>query len=73
MEAMNEHMVQQAVKQNLMPAIDHIDSTICDDDTVRSSMEKATAKSKIASHENAQDILFKELLKRWKPQKNIMN
>ena len=56
-----------------MPTIDHIDSTICDDATVRSSVEKATAKSEQHPKANAQELLFKELLKRWKPSKNMMN
>jgi hypothetical protein len=72
-ESLNEHAVQQAVEKNLMPAIDHIDATVCDNDTVRTSIEKATSKSEWNSKENAQEILFKELLKRWKPQKNVMN
>jgi uncharacterized membrane-anchored protein YjiN (DUF445 family) len=73
LESMKEQAVQRAVEKNLMSAIDHIDSTICDDETVRSSIEKATAKSELHPKENAQDLLFKELLKRWKPSKNMMN
>ena len=72
-ESVKEHMVQKAIEKNLMPTIDHIDSTICDDATVRSSIEKATAKSEQYPKENAQDLLFKELLKRWKPTKSMMN
>jgi hypothetical protein len=66
--------VQKAVEKNLMPAIDHIDATLCDTDTVRTSIEKATAKIEINSKDNPQEILFRELLKRWKPPaKNLMN
>lgn len=73
LESMKEQAVQKAVEKNLMPTIDHIDSTICDDATVRSSVEKATAKSEQHPKANAQELLFKELLKRWKPSKNMMN
>jgi hypothetical protein len=73
LESMKEQAVQKAVEKNLMPTIDHIDSTICDDATVRSSVEKATAKSELQPKANAQELLFKELLKRWKPSKNMMN
>ena len=73
LESMKEQAVQKAVEKNLMPTIDHIDSTICDDATVRSSVEKATAKSEQQPKANAQELLFKELLKRWKPSKNMMN
>ena len=72
-EVMKEQAVQRAVEKNLMTTVDHIDSTLCDDATVRSSVEKATAKSEMYPKENAQDLLFKELLKRWKPSKNMMN
>lgn len=72
-ESLNEHAVQKAVEKNLMPAIDHIDATLCDTDIVRTSIEKATAKSEINTKENPQEILFKELLKRWKPSKNVLN
>lgn len=73
LEAFKEQAVQRALEKNLMPTIDHIDTTILNDDTVRSSVEKATAHSEKHPKENVQDVLFKELLKRWKPSKNTMN
>lgn len=73
LEVMREQAVQRATEKNLMTTVDHIDSTLCDDATVRSSVEKATAKSEMHPKENAQDLLFKELLKRWKPTKSMMN
>lgn len=73
LESIKEQAVQKAVEKKLMPTIDHIDSTICNDDIVRSSVEKATEKSELYPKENAQDLLYKELLKRWKPSKNMMN
>jgi hypothetical protein len=73
LETMKEQAVARAIEKKLMTTVDHIDSTLCDDDTVRTSIEKATAKSEMHPKENAQDLLFKELLKRWKPTKNMMN
>jgi len=73
LEAYKEQAVQRAVEKNLMPTIDHIDTTLLNDDTVRSSVAKATAHSEKHPKENAQDALFKELLKQWKPSKNMMN
>ncbi len=71
-EAMNEHTVKRAIQKNLMPAIDQIDTTVCDDATVRFSVEKATATHTM--HENPKELLLKELLKRWKPnKKTILN
>ncbi|MCX5922117.1 MAG: hypothetical protein NTX86_02210 [Candidatus Dependentiae bacterium] len=73
-EAMDEQTMHKAMQKNLMPAIDQIDATICDDATVRTSIERATAKIEHNSKENPKDILFKELLKRWKPvNKNAFN
>jgi hypothetical protein len=72
-QSIKEQAVQRAIEKNLMPTIDHIDSTICDTETVRFSMEKATARSEKSPKENAQTILFKEILRNWKPSKNMMN
>jgi len=71
-EALNEQAVKQAVENNLIPAIEHIDSSVCDDSMVRFSIEKASAKSN-SSKENPQDLFYKEILKRWKPRKNMHN
>src|SRR3972149_2629664 len=65
-KAINEQAVKKAVEKNLMPAIDQIDSTICDDATVRFSIEKAATKIDHNPMENPKELLFKELLKRWK-------
>lgn len=73
-ETINEQAVQTAMQKNLMPSIDQIDSTICDNATVRTSIEKASAKIEHNPKENPKELLFKELLKRWKPaNKNILN
>lgn len=73
MQSINEQSVQRAMVKNLMPAIDQIDSLV-DDETVRSSVEKATARIDKASPEHLKDVLFKELLRRWKPHdKNVLN
>jgi len=57
-----------------MPAIDQIDSTVCDDATMRFSIEKTTRKIEHNPDINPREQLLKELLKRWKPHnKNIIN
>lgn len=68
-ELTNEQIAQQALEKNLMPAIEHIDSTMCDDAMVRSSVEKATVGN--TQQENPKTVLYRELLKRWKPNKKI--
>ncbi len=73
-DTVNEHVVQKAKEKNLFPTIDQIDSTICDDATVRFSVEKVTKKIDHNPNTNAKEQLFKELLKRWNPHnKNIKN
>jgi len=74
LESLNERAVKKAMEKNLMPAIDQIDSTVCDNATVRFSVEKATSNIEKNPEENPKDLLFKELLRRWKPnKKNILN
>ena len=68
-ETVNEQAMLKAHEKNLVPALEHIDSTICDTATVRSSLEKATNKMSKNPDANAQQLLFEELLKRWKPNK----
>lgn len=67
-DAMHEQSFKRAVEKNLLPAIEHIDTAICDDATVRMSVEKATNSAK-KSPKAAKEILYKELLKRWNPGK----
>ncbi len=71
-ETLLAHAMQQAVtrhaeQNDLMPAVDHLDANVCDDELVRKSLAKATK----AMHKNpdvdAKQTLYKELLKRWKP------
>lgn len=74
LDAINEHVSQKAREKNLLPTIDQIDSTVCDDATVRFSVEKATKKIELNPNANPKEQLLKELLKRWKPHnKNVIN
>lgn len=66
-ESTNEKTMQQALEKNLMPAIDQIDASVCDNATVRFSVEKATSKNGLKHGESAQEALFRELLRNWKP------
>lgn len=68
-ESLNEQAVKHAVEKNLIPALEHIDSTVCDDAMVRFSVERASSKSNHDVKESPQELFFKEILKRWKPSK----
>lgn len=73
-EASTEISLQKSVERHLIPALNQIDSRICDDETVQGSLKKATSHIHLHPEENPQDILLKELLKRWKPdKKGFMN
>jgi NurA-like 5'-3' nuclease len=71
-ECITEDLAKQAVEKQLIPAIDHIDSTLCDDATVQSSVQKATVKSENNPELNPKELLFEELLKQWKPAKKTV-
>lgn len=73
-ETLSENLEKTVHYQDLIPAIDQIDSTICDDHTVRFSLEKTTEVMENNPDANAKELLFKEILKRWKPaDKEIKN
>jgi hypothetical protein len=73
-EVINEQAVHKAVQKNLMPTLDQIDTAVCDDATMRTTLEKATAKIEHNPAENPRELLFKELLKQWKPHdKDVLN
>ncbi len=73
-EATTELTVQKTVERNLIPALNQIDSSICDDEMVENSLKKTNARINHHPEENPQEVLLKELLRRWKPdKKNIIN
>lgn len=73
-ESLHDHAVKKALESNLLPAIDHIDSSVCDNHTVRSCVEKTTSTIERNPKANPQELLFKELLRSWKPSKeNSLN
>lgn len=73
-ESLNELALKKAMEKNLFPTIDQIDSTVCDNATVQFSVEKATSNIERNPEENPKDLLFKELLRRWKPdKKSVLN
>ena len=69
-ESLHEERLKKMVEKKMMPALDKIDGQECDQATVDFSVEKASSKFENHPNENPQEILFKELLKCWKPNKN---
>lgn len=70
-DLVNENEVEKVVQRNLIPAINNIDSTACDTNTLAVSAAKATSLWENNPQKDPKDILCKELLKRWKPSKKI--
>ncbi len=67
LESINQHAEQKAREKNLMPAIDQIDTSLCDNATVRLSVQKTTTKLEHNPNINPKEQFFEELLKRWDP------
>lgn len=70
-ESNQEVEVSDVIRKNLMPAIDHIDTSNLTLATIQSSAAIASTKKEKNPSENAEELLFKELLKRWKPKKKL--
>ena len=75
-EVVSEQAVHQAVQKNLMPTLDQIDTAVCDDATMRSSLEKATAKIEGNPGENPKDarkIFESRLHTIWKKRNYLLS
>lgn len=72
-DAMNDHIEKKAREKNLLPTLEHFDSSLLDHATVRSSIENTTKTLDSHPHINAKEQLCKELLKNWKPIDKQMN
>lgn len=70
-ESNHEVNAGDVIRKNLMPAIDMIDAASFNAATVESSAAIASTKKEKNPSENAEELLFKELLKRWKPKKKL--
>jgi hypothetical protein len=68
-EALNERQISRTLHSELIPTINHVDRATYDSTTLSTSVERATSKINKHPQENPQTILYKELLKNWKPAK----
>ena len=69
LEAMHTQLKKRARAQNLQPTVDHIDMNAYDTATVETSLENATNQLERTPNANPKELLFKELLRRWRPTK----
>lgn len=73
-DTLNEQLKQKTQYRKLAPALEKIDRTVCDKTTVSFSIEEATLKLRNNPQANPNELLFKELLRRWKPgDKSVKN
>lgn len=72
LEIKNEYLTSSMMQKQLMPAVDHIDKTCMDSETIASSIVDATEKFERDPKKNPQELLYKELLKHWKPAKKAV-
>lgn len=68
-ESGSEQENQSSLNRDLLPELDHIDLSNCHYSVLQSSAEVAFSKKEKNPSENTQELLYKELLKRWKPHK----
>jgi len=68
--ALHKATFKCVTEKNLLPALDQIDSTVCDQETIRDSLEKTATKLQNHPSDNPTQILFEEILRSWKPGKN---
>ena len=66
-DAINAHVEEKARQKNLLPTIDHFDSSLLDNETLRSSIENSIKKLAHNPQMNPKEQLYKEFLKQWKP------
>jgi len=71
-EINNEQKTNVQLQRQLMPSIKQIDLKNCDSETVDTSIEHATEQIEKNPKANPQELLFKELLKQWKPTKETI-
>src|SRR5581483_10399110 len=68
-ETLHEQAAERAAEKKLLPAIDHIDGSLCDDETIQQTVQNTAAQLEQQPSADPHDTLYKELLLQWKPSK----
>jgi hypothetical protein len=69
LQSMQEHIIKQAIEKKLLPALTHIDTSLCNEETLADCVEQATTELTKKNKPVTQDVILKELLKQWRPAK----
>lgn len=70
--AMDAHGEISTNQKALVPAIQHVDSYLCDEETLAFSVAQATSQLTSQSPQQAKEMLYKELLKNWRPRSHLL-
>lgn len=69
LETSQEQNLKSTLERLKIPAIDHIDTMICDSDIMAATVAKTTSVLEMHPEKNSKELLCKELLRQWKPSK----
>jgi primosomal protein N' len=72
-EVESQHSAESYIQKQLMPAIEHVDTSVCDELTLSNCAALTANKVKKQPKKDAKDLFLKELLKLWKPGKGKKN
>ncbi len=67
--ATTNQLAKKTKEQNLLPKLKHIDTSVCDSETMQLILEKTTKVCEQNPEIDPKHVLFKELLKNWEPEK----
>ena len=70
--ALNAHGEKPIIQKALRPAVQHIDSNFCDEETLAVSLAQATSQLTSQTPQQAKEMLCKELLKNWRPRNHLL-
>lgn len=69
----HEDNLKHSTQRIILPALNQLDIDPDDNNTVAESAARVTSAHRKNPELNAQELLFKALLKRWKPDKKLLN
>jgi hypothetical protein len=72
-DGVTQSLDKRALNQKILSTIDQIDSTVCDSQTVEATVQCTSSILNQDPSANVKDLLYKELIKRWKPTDKVIH
>jgi hypothetical protein len=69
-QSIEEERVDQVLTSSLLPTLKQIDAYDCDSNVLAGSVSRTSVQMESNPSGNAQETLYKELLRRWQPDKH---